>query len=436
MSRPPVEPDEYFPEYGDVSYDVLHYDLRLVYRVDGNRLEGHAELHAVARTDVDELHLDLRGLSVSKVRVDVAEVAKFTVRRGKLVVRTRQVIEEGQEFRLTIRYDGKPRAISDGGGDMGWEELTDGVLVAGQTNGAASWFPCNDRPSNKASYRIDVTTASPYYVVANGELTSRRQGAGRTTWVYEQAEPMATYLATVQIGRYLAREVPGSPVPMTAMLPEGRLEDFHAGFGRQPEMMDFFVRSFGPYPFGSYAVVITEDPLEIPLEAQSLSIFGSNFLTDDWDSVRLVAHELSHQWFGNSVTATSWRDIWLHEGFACYAEWLWSEESGGPSAHERAVEHWKKLDQLPQDLLLGDPGPDDMFDDRVYKRGALLLHTLRAEVGDDTFFELLQEWTRRHAHGSVTTALFIELAEDVTERPLGDLFTAWLEETELPALPS
>ena len=166
---------------------------------------------------------------------------------------------------------------------------------------------------------------------------------------------------------------------MTAVLPEGSQAGFEAGFGRQAEMMGFFIRTFGAYPFGSYAVVVTEDPLEIPLEAQSLSVFGSNFLTDDWDSVRLVAHEMSHQWFGNSLTLATWRDIWLHEGFACYAEWLWSEESGGPSADDRAREHWDRLAAAPQDLSLADPGADEMFDDRVYKRGALLLHALRAD---------------------------------------------------------
>ena len=97
-------------------------------------------------------------------------------------------------------------------------------------------------------------------------------------------------------------------------------------------MVDTFTRLFGPYPFEAYTVVVTDDDLEIPLEAQGLSAFGANFLTSDWDSVRLVAHELSHQWFGNSLTLGRWRDIWLHEGFACYAEWLWSEESGGPTA--------------------------------------------------------------------------------------------------------
>ena len=435
MNRASADAEDYFPEYGDRRYRVRHYDLRLHYRVDRNQLDGVAVLDATALTDLDELHLDLRGLEVRKARLQGAELARYNHKRGRLVVRTRGPVRAGRELRLTVHYSGHPRPIPDGDGDMGWEELSDGVLVAGQTNGAPSWFPCNDRPDDKATYRIEVTTAAAYHVVANGVLTERRQGAGSTTWVYEQPQPMATYLATVQVGRYVARQVPDSPVPMTAVLPPDLLEDYEAGFGRQAQMMDLFTRRFGPYPFDAYTVVITEDALEIPLEAQTLSIFGSNFLTDDWDSVRLVAHELAHQWFGNAVTASSWRDIWLHEGFACYAEWLWSEESGGPSARERAAHHWERLADKPQDLLLADPGPDLMFDDRVYKRGALTLHALRTQIGDERFFTLLQEWVSRHAHGSVDTATFTGLAEEIAGEPLERLFTDWLWSEALPPLP-
>jgi aminopeptidase N len=202
-------------------------------------------------------------------------------------------------------------------------------------------------------------------------------------------------------------------------------------------MMDLFVRLFGPYPFDWYTVVVTDDELEIPLESQGLSVFGSNFVNDDWDSVRLVAHELAHQWFGNSLTLASWHDIWLHEGFACYAEWLWSEESGGLSAHEQAASHWGKLAEHELTRPLADPGPKHMFDDWVYKRGALLLHSLRITVGDDAFFALLREWTGRNVHGSVSTAMFIDLAEEqVSGRKLGELFSAWLHDREMPALPA
>ena len=100
-------------------------------------------------------------------------------------------------------------------------------------------------------------------------------------------------------------------------------------------MMKLFVKLFGPYPLSTgYTVVVTDDDLEIPLEAQGISIFGANHCDGTRSSERLIAHELAHQWFGNSVTVRRWRDIWLHEGFACYAEWLWSEESGGRSADE------------------------------------------------------------------------------------------------------
>ncbi|HET7902310.1 MAG TPA: M1 family metallopeptidase [Candidatus Nanopelagicales bacterium] len=425
---------EYFPHRGDRTYAVSHYDLVLSYDVAANQLRGKASLLVEAVVDLRELRLDLSGLRVTKVTVDGAAV-KFASRPQHLVVRPRQPIRAGVAFRLAVTYAGQPRPVPDGDDGSGWEELADGVLVAGQTNGAPSWFPCNDRPDDKATYRIELSAPNDYLVVSNGVRTSRYRSASRTTWVYEQHEPMATYLATVQIGRYVEREVEGSPVPMTAVLPPALVPRYDSAFGRQPEMLAFFARLFGPYPFPAYTVVITDDELDIPLEAQSLSTFGSNFLTDDWDNVRLVAHELSHQWFGNAVTLASWRDIWLHEGFACYCEWLWSEESGGPSADARARAHWQKLAVKPQDLLLGDPGPDLMFDDRVYKRGALLLHALRLTVGDDAFFTIVRTWVDRYRYRSVTSERFEALAAELSGAALHDLFTAWLRARPLPPLP-
>ena len=426
--------DDYFPAYGDRTYSVEHYDLGLDYSLESNRLAARAVIDAVALTDLAEVRLDLQELKVTKVSVEGNRVTKFSQSKGKLLVRTAATIAEGERFRIRIGYGGRPRPVPDGGDDMGWEELDDGVIVAGQTHGAPSWFPCNDRPDDKASYRIKVTVPNAYHVVANGSLVQRHQGAGASTWEYDQPEPMAAYLATVHIGRYVERRLDSS-VPMSVALPAAGLPRLDDAFGRQPEMMALFERLFGPYPFARYNVVVTADELEIPLEAQGLSAFGSNFLTDDWESVRLVAHELSHQWFGNSLTVATWRDIWLHEGFACYCEWLWSEESGGPTADDQARDHWERLEKLPQDLLLGDPGPDDMFDDRVYKRGALLLHALRRTLRDEAFFRLLRTWAERHRHGTVTTEMFLALATEVAGRDLDGLFDEWLSRKALPDLP-
>eukprot|EP01032_Pedospumella_encystans_P002043 gene2043-2391_t len=219
---------------------------------------------------------------------------------------------------------------------------------------------------------------------------------------------------------------------MYAVVPHDAGSGVDDAFGRQPEMLATFAELFGDYPFPLYTVVVTADDLEIPLESQSLSTFGRNFLTSDWESVRLVAHELSHQWFGNTVTLGAWRDIWLHEGFACYAEWLWSERSGGDAADVHARTHHERLAGLDQDLLLSDPGPELMFDDRVYKRGALTLHALRLTVGDDAFFGLLQAWVAAHRGGTVSTADFLAHAASHTGEDLDELFEGWLNELELP----
>ncbi len=236
-----------------------------------------------------------------------------------------------------------------------------------------------------------------------------------TTWTYEQAEPTSTYLVTLQIGRYNSHGRPRSPVPIQAVLPARLRRNFEHDFARQPEMMKVFVKLFGPYPLSSgYTVVVTDDDLEIPLEAQGISIFGANHCDGTRGAERLIAHELAHQWFGDSVTARRWRHIWLHEGFACYAEWLWSEHSGGHSADEWARHYYERLKNSPQDLVLADPGPRDMFDDRVYKRGALTLHVLRRGIGDDNFFALLRDWTTRHRHSTAVTDDFTGLAANYT----------------------
>jgi aminopeptidase N len=269
--------------------------------------------------------------------------------------------------------------------------------------------------------------------VFNGRLVSSRPRGNRTTWVYDQPEPTSPYLATLHVGRYEPITMAKQPVLVQALAPPELHRQVRAAFARQTEMLEVFSTRFGPYPFAAgYTVVVSPDELEVPLEAQGQSIFGTNHL--DGESERLIAHELAHQWFGNSVTAARWHDVWLHEGFACYAEWIWSEDSGGPSAQELAEEHHGLLRELPQDLLLGDPGARDLFDDRVYKRGALTLHALRGELGDAAFFRLLRRWASTHQHATATTEDFIALAEKAAGVPLGDLFRDWLRRRPLPPL--
>ncbi|WP_409427500.1 M1 family metallopeptidase [Mycobacterium sp. SMC-11] len=433
---PPPVLDPYLPDSGNSGYRVSRYELDLEYKVSSNRLSGTATITAVALAALREVTLDLADtMSVAKVWINGRPPARFATSAAKLRIALAATVPPGAALVIVVRYSGSPRPSETLWGEVGFEELSDGALVSGQPNGAPSWFPCDDHPYTKASYRIQISTDSPYYAVANGELISRRARATRTTWTYEQPEPTPTYLVTLQIGRYVARRLPGSTVAIRAVLPARLQTEFEQDFAAQAQMMELFVRLFGPYPLAAgYTVLVTDDNLEIPLEAQGISIFGANHCDGTGGSNRLIAHELAHQWFGNSVTLRRWSDIWLHEGFACYAEWLWSEHSGGPSADQLARRYHRQLEGLPQDLLLADPGPADMFDDRVYKRGAITLHLLRGRLGDDAFFALLRDWTSRYRHGNAGTEDFTALAAGYAGEPLQSLWQAWLYSTAVPPL--
>ncbi|WP_031465894.1 M1 family metallopeptidase [Sciscionella sediminilitoris] len=422
--------DSYIPEHGDDGFHVQHYELELDYRVGPNLLSANAQLSAIAARPLSRFALDLAGLRVRRVRVN-GRAVKFGHSGTKLRITLPAPIAADTPFTVEVRYSGNPRPLGGTWGDIGWDELTDGALVASQPIGAPTWFPCNDHPSDKASYRIGITTDSPYTVAVTGNLVGKRRSASKTSWVFDRPEPTASYLMGVHIGQYSELGLAEKPV-QRAVFPERLRAPLRQDLGRHAEIMSALQEFFGPYPFDEYVVVVTDDELDDPIEAQGLSVFGANHIDGSGVHERLIAHELAHQWFGNSLTVADWRHIWLNEGFATYAEWLWSQACGGPSTEELARRWHAHLAAGEQDLILADPGVDRMFDERVYKRGALTLHALRAELGEDSFFGLLREWCARYRHATVTTEQFRSLAAEFTARPLDGLFDRWLYRAPLP----
>ncbi|MFI7336326.1 M1 family metallopeptidase [Streptomyces sp. NPDC050085] len=432
-------PDPYFPGNGDPRFRVHRYELDLDYRPVPNRLEGSARLSAIAgRAALSEFQLNLGDFRIGRIRVD-GRVPHYTLRGGKLRVRPAKPLAAGAAFTVEVHYAGNPKPVNSPWGGLGWEELTDGALVASQPVGAPSWYPCNDRPADKAAYQISVTTPSAYQVVIGGRLLTRTTRASTTTWLYEQPAPTSSYLVGLSIGKYQTVLLgdPGlSGVPQTGHVPAHLLAEFSRDFARQPQMMGLFEELFGPYPFGEYGVVVADEELDVPVEAQGLSLFGVNHVDGARGSERLVAHELAHQWFGNSVTVADWRHIWLNEGLARYAEWLWSERSGARAAHELAGISHRRLAAQPQDLKLADPGRKSMFDDRLYERGGVAVHAVRCALGDDAFFRMLREWAVVHRHGVVSTQMFAGHVERFAPGPVDELFDDWVYGTRLPPLPA
>jgi len=424
-----IGPDPYTPRSGDASFDVVSYDLDLRYRVRTNRLEGRAIINAVTAERVRTVRLDLVGLRVSRVRVDGDPRTKFQQDASAVRITLPHALDAGEEFSIDVRYAGAPRPRRSTWGTIGWEELEDGALVAAQPIGAPTWFPCNDRPDDRARLRIAVTTDDEYAVAATGVARAPVRSGGLTRWEFVSDVPTATYLAAVHIGPY--RESALGTVRL--MAPPALVPAARRWFADVPRILECFEAAFGPYPQEACTIVVTADPLEIPLEAQGLVVFGANHFEPE--AARLVPHEIAHQWFGNSVGVERWRDIWLNEGFACFAEWLWSEASGGPDIATLADAHHARLRALPQDLVISDPGPALMFDDRVYKRGALTLEALRRTVGVEAFVDLLRTWTRAHRHSLATTDVFRAHVERVAGPAAAALLGEWLDSPALPPLP-
>lgn len=431
----------------NLGFHVRAYRLDLDYRIQPNRLSGTAELQVDTYEELGTMSLDLSDhLRVQRVTATgsagvAVRVARFRHRAGKVRITFAEPVPVDHEFVLSIRYVGTPQPVRSAWGEIGWEELSNGALVASQPCGAPSWFPCDDTPDEKAYFDILISVDDPYVAIANGVLVERRAAGSRTTWHYRPEQRMATYLATIQIGEYQLLELASAPVPVRAWVPPSLREGFLVDFADQARMLDHYRQLFGPYPFSGYSVVLTEDELEIPLEAQGLSIFGANHARGDHAWERLIAHELSHQWFGNSLGLAQWNDIWLNEGFACYAEWLWFEHSADRPAAESARTHYRELAAKPQDLLLADPGPADMFDDRVYKRGALTIHALRCLLGDDAFFRAIRRYVAAGAHSVVEPVdlkrevLAQAHALGIPDTEVDELWAAWLNRRELPAFP-
>lgn len=435
--------DAYAPGLGNGGYDVQHYTLTLDVDMTLNVLDGVTVIEAIPTQDLSAFNLDFRGFEISSLRVNDADAA-YTREGRELTITPEAPLAEGEPFTVEVAYIGMPTSRPGAFAD-GWTRYPTGVYVASEPAGAQNWYPVNDHPLDKATYTFNITVDLPYVVAANGNLTATTRDGDRVTYTWEHAYPTASYLVTVNIADFVRREdvTPGG-VPLRNYFPRALADRAEPVFASQAEMLDYFSEIFGPYPFDVYGAVVADVNLGFALETQTLSLFGRNtvagLLGTPRDSEGVIAHELAHQWFGNSVTPATWRDIWLNEGFATYAQILWTEHKQGTAAAARQlITYYVAINSsgfnLSGPVAPGDPPPDRMFDSAVYLRGAWTLHALRLKIGDELFFELLKTFATRYQYSNATTDEFIALAEEISGETLGDFFQAWLFEIEVPDVP-
>jgi aminopeptidase N len=445
--------DPYYSLDGNGGYDVQHYGLDLRYDPASDVLAGTASITARATQSLSRFDLDLVGLEVRSVTVG-AHPATWTREGQELVVTPAHPLHEHRRFTVEVVYDGVPETIQDELGGSGFFHTDDGAVVAGQPHGAATWFPANDHPRDAASVDVSVTVPEGLEGVSNGVLCGSWTTDGWTTWAWSAEEPMATYLVTLAVGEFDLRHYEADGIeywdavdPAVATFDadpetEGSLagEVIDATLARQPEIVEAAEGWFGPYPFSAAGAIVDNTPdLGFALETQTRPVYSPLFFSDPLLAETVVVHELAHQWYGDSVRLDAWQHMWLNEGFATYAEWLWLEHEGldtpqgifdtlaSLTDEELGADFWQ--------VVIGDPGPatDQLFHPAVYTRGAMTLQALRNQVGDDAFFSILRAWASSMAGQTATTGQFIALAEDVSGQQLDELFTAWLFTPARPA---
>jgi aminopeptidase N len=421
--------DPFFPFAGNGGYDVSHYDLDLSYEPATNKLAGHAEITATATQNLSRFDLDLRGFSISRLRVD-GDRASFT-RAGEqeLVITPRDGIRSGRSFDVSLDYAGTPQVVTDPDESIeGWVPTEDGAFVVGEPQGSPAWFPANDNPQDKATFDISVTVPEGLTALSNGVLVSRKTSHQKTTWSWSETDLMAPYLATATLGRFdlSISKIDGVPSYVAVDPTLGGAPALE----KLPEIMDLFESIYGRYPFNAVGAIVDDAPdVGYSLETQTKPVYDS--VPDE----SLVAHETSHMWFGDSVTLTKWPDMWLHEGFATWSELIWSEHSGGPTAQEIFDELYATPadeDDLWLPAPAAIPSPAELFSDSVYLRGAMTLQALRQKIGDFAFFRIMRGWATQNRYGNVSTRQFTRFAEEVSGRQLNRFFDVWLYRPEKP----
>ncbi|MYX27842.1 M1 family peptidase [Streptomyces sp. SID8381] len=437
--------DRLFPYLGNPGYDVSAYDLSFAYSGDnGKPLQAVTTIDARTTRTLDSVNLDFTHGTVDSVEVD-GEPAAFAFADEDLVITPKHPLPEHSRTRITVRHTSNP--VPQKGRDGGWVQTADGLAMANQADVAHLVFPCNDHPSDKAMFTIHVTAPEGYTAVANGLPVQAARSRAGTTWTYRTQHPMATELTQVSIGRSAVLHRPGPHgLPVRDVVPARDRAALEPWLAKTPDQIAWLEGKIGDYPFETYGVLVASAKTGFELETQTLSLFEKDLFTDaaypKWYVESVMVHELSHQWFGDSVSPRSWSDVWLNEGHATWYEALYAEEKANRPMEARmkaaygASDGWRAAGGPPARPKAPKAGEKiSIFRPNIYDGAALVLYALRQEIGKPAFERLERSWVRDHEDGTATTADFERLASQIAGRDLSAFFQAWLYGEKTPPMP-
>jgi aminopeptidase N len=413
---------------------VLRYHIHDTYRFTDARLRGSTRIVLRPTRDLKTFNLDFL-LPVTDVEVNGHPAAYHeSSPRHELVIHPASVLDAGVRTTVVVRYVGYPKRVGYQG-ERNWLANDQEVVTMNQPHMAPWWFPADDHPLDKALVDMRITVPRGQQVVANGRLVSRRTNREHATYHWKADEPMVPYLAFFAAGRFdIAKGThDGLPwlVAVSRRLPPSVRRESLRLLEKTPRIVSWLASKLGAYPFSQTGGLITSLVPGFALENQTRPTYPSYV----FGGVSTVVHELSHQWFGDSVSVSRWRNIWLNEGFASFMEVAYDEVHDGQDAQQWLESHWDAFGESDPfwKLTISDPGPASLFASAVYERGSMTLQALRHRVGEAAFWTILRTWAADRAGGNGTVEQFQELAEQVSGLDLGGFFQAWLVDGTRPA---
>ncbi|MCK4334155.1 T9SS type A sorting domain-containing protein [candidate division WOR-3 bacterium] len=417
-------PGDYWDEGHD--FDVLDYNIDMTVDIPADTIWAEVTITLQALSDtLDTLPLNFHWIyTIESVKEGTRDLVWTPVMIDKFKVALGRDVQAGETLSLTISYHGKP--VQNGQGLM-----IDAVVTYTncEPQGARNWIPCYDEPSDKATFTQRLTVPRDYQLVANGTLESLEKNGNWWTYTWQEHYPQPTYLIAFAASKYYVTKdtfatVDAIEVPMRTWVLA--VNDVRDKFDCTPGIVEYFSDIFPPYPFADEKYDQVHAPIGGAMENTTCTFFNTySGWGDNWSWV--IAHELSHHWWGDWLTCATWADLWLNEGFATYCEVLWWEKAYGQEGYD-AYARWI-MDlylEYGQRHPIYDPPWGDLFGTTTYKKGGSVMHMMRQVLGDSVFFAGLKEYGWRNANEAVITDDFQEAMEEVAAQDLDWFFDEWI----------
>lgn len=451
--------------FEQAAFDVLHYDITLNVDPRAKSINGTTMMTARTVIPTNMIVLDLdTPYAISKL-TEGGQAVKYQRKAGKIWIWFPMTKQVGEEIKTSISYAGIPREAPRPPwiGGFIWQKTADGsdwVSVALQNDGADLMFPCKDHPSDKpTTSAMHITVPDPLVVAGPGKLQSvKKNSSGTSTYNWYMSNPISNYSLVFNAGPYKTIEdkyksISGDTLPIIFyVLPE----DFAKGAGliaEQKKYLAFYEKYLGPFPFRAIKVGIVETP-HLGMEHSTDIAYGNKFKYDKDGTDWLLLHEFGHEYWANLVTASDWRDFWIHEGFQSYMDTLYQEYLHGQDAYLSAMHNRIKGLRNMQPVAPREPkiayevylsAPEyTKSDGDIYGKGALILNTLRYLIGDEAFFKALhhmayptkqmETYTDGRQERLVNTDDFLTIAEKDSGMKLDWFFELYLRQPKLPKL--